>query len=267
MARIGRCHGYRFAGRLRGKRRRSLPVASPTVLPPPAATPSPAVIPTPSPSPTPSPAPSPTPVISFPALATDSSGAYTYPQAVADKQSAMTNEAVNFKIVTSEKVSKIQTVIDGETGKIYTEYETENGLRIWRATIHFTVGGTRKVQFKCTTASGGTVLVPESPIKIEVTFRYTADSTSGVISKGKTVTFTLKTPSSIDYIYAVVDGVNQNIKYTDPASDKDGVKIWKVNITFFGLGDRNVTFEAYDGSSKKAAFPDGGIVITVKDSI
>ena len=211
--------------------------------------------------------PSPTPVISFPSIETDASGAYIYPQVVADKDSALTGEPVYFRVITSENVNKIQTVIDGETGKIYTEYEKDTGVRIWRATIHFTVGGTRKVQFKCTMDTGGTVLIPESPVKINVTFHYTAESTSATISKGKTVTFTLRTPASIDYIYAVVDGVNQNIKYTEPASNEDGVKIWKVNITFFGLGERVVTFEAYDGSTLQATFPDPGITITVKDSI
>jgi len=224
------------------------------------------VVPTDTPEPSVSSTPRPTVVVSFPPMETDASGATVYPQVVADKDSALTNEPVNFRIVTSENVTKIQTMIDGETGKIYTEYETEGGLRIWRATIHFTVGGTRKVQFKCTTASGGTVLIPTSPIKIKVSFNYTAESTSKTISKGKTVTFTLKTPDTIDYIYAVVDGVNQNIKYTEPESSEDGVKIWKINITFFGLGDRIVTFEAYDGSTLKATFPDEGITITVVEN-
>lgn len=241
---------------------------SPTaVITPAVPTPSPAVQLTATPSPTVSAAPSPTPVVSFPPLETDASGAYTYPQVTADKDSAMTGEPVYFRIVTSENVSQIQTVIDGDTGRVYTEYETIAGVRIWRVTIHFTAGGTRKVQFKCTMASGSTVLIPQPPVNIDITFNYTAESTSATISKGKTVTFTLRTPDSIDYIYAVVDGVNQNVKFTEPVSDEDGVKIWKVNITFFGLGERIVTFEAYDGSSLITTFPDPGITITVKESI
>lgn len=228
--------------------------------------PTPTLIPTATPEPSVSSTPRPTIAVSFPPMETDASGAYVYPQVVADKDSALTNEPVNFRIVTSGNVTKVQTIIDGETGKIYTEYETEGSVRIWRATIHFTVGGSRKVQFKCTMASGDTVLIPSTPIRINVTFNYTAASTSSTISKGKTVTFTLKTPDSIDYIYAVVDGVNQNIKYTEPESSEDGVKIWKINITFFGLGNRVVTFEAYDGSTLKATFPDGGIAITVVEN-
>ncbi len=242
---------------------------SPTATPPkvwPTVAASPTIDPTATPEPSVSSTPKPTVVVSFPPMETDASGATVYPQVVADKDSALTNEAVNFRIVTSENVTKIQTIIDGETGKIYTEYETEGSVRIWRATIYFTVGGSRKVQFKCTMASGGTVLIPSAPVKINVAFNYTAESTSSTISKGKTVTFTLKTPDSIDYIYAVVDGVNQNIKYTDPESSEDGVKIWKLNITFFGLGNRIVTFEAYDGSTLKATFPDGGIAITVVEN-
>ena len=243
------------------------PTPSPTVVATPVATPSPTVVPTATPEPSVSHTPRPTPVVSFPPLETDASGTYVYPQVVVDKDEALTGEPVYFKIVTSENVTKVQTVIDGETGKVYTEFETEGSFRIWRATIHFTVGGTRKVQFKCTTAAGGTVLIPDSAIKIKVTFNYTAESTSATITKGKTVTFTLRTPDSIDYIYAVVDGVNQNLKYTEPASTEDGVKIWKVNITFFGLGDRLVTFEAYDGANLVATFPDPGITIIVKESV
>jgi hypothetical protein len=243
------------------------PTPSPTpIMTPAPPTPSPTVVPTATIEPSVSHTPRPTPVVSFPPLETDAAGAYKYPQVVADKSEALTGEPVYFKIVTSENVTKIQTVIDGETGKIYTEYETEGAFRIWRTTIHFTVGGTRKVQFKCTTTSGGTVKIPDSPVKIKVTFDYTAESTSASITKGKTVTFTLKTPDSIDYLCALVDGVNQNIKYTEPAVSEGGVKTWKVNITFFGLGDRLVTFEAYDGSSVAATFPDPGIKIVVKES-
>ncbi len=156
-------------------------------------------------------------------------------------------------------------MIDGETGKIYKEFANDGDYRIWRVTIHFTVGGTRKVQFKCAMASGGTALIPDSRIRIEVTFDYSAESTSNTISKGKTVTFTLKTPSNIDTVYALVDGVNQKEAYTKPFSDEGGVKVWKVNITFFGLGNRTVTFEARDGTSVKATFPDPGIPIIVQD--
>jgi hypothetical protein len=236
--------------------------ATPAAPTPAAATSSPTMIPTMTPEPT----ISPTTAVSFPPLETDASGAYTYPQVVADKTSAMTGEPVNFQIVTSENVNKIQTIIDGDKGKVYTEYEKSGSVRFWRVTIHFTVGGIRKVQFKCTMASGGTVLIPESPVKINVTFHYTAESTSKTITKGETVTFTLKTPDSIDCIYAVVDGVNQNVKFTEPVSDEGGIKTWKVNVTFFGLGERSVTFEAYDGSSLKATFPDPGIPIIVKES-
>ena len=252
-----------------GSEAEGTPTPSPTTIPTatPAATPSPTTIPTATPEPSVSSTPSSTPVVSFPPLETDASGAYVYPQVVVDRDEALTREPVHFKIVTSENVTKIQTFIDGEAGKIYTEYETEGSFRIWRTTINFTVGGTRKVQFKCTTASGDTVMVPDSGVKIKVTFDYTAESTSAAISKGKTVAFMLRTPDSIDYIYAVVDGVNQNIKYTEPASNEGGVKIWDVNITFFGLGNRVVTFEAYDGSSLVKTFPDPGIPIVVKESI
>ena len=122
------------------------------------------------------------------------------------------------------------------------------------------------MQFKCAMASGVTVVIPKSRIRIEVTFDYTAESTSKTISKGMTVTFTLKTPDNIDTIYALVDGVNQNLAYTDPDSNEGGVKVWKLNITFFGLGNRSVTFEAHEGTREKATFPDPGISIIVQDS-
>jgi len=64
-----------------------------------------------------------------------------------------------------------------------------------------------------------------------------------------------------------VDGENQNIKYTEPASAEDGVKTWKIDITFFGLGNRVVTFEAYDGTKLIATFPDPGIPIIVQESV
>ena len=213
------------------------------------------------------PTPEPTPEPSFPQMETDDQGNYTYPQIVADKQSAMTGEPVYFKVITSENVNKIQSVIDGETGKIYTEYERGEGVRIWQTRIFFTSGGIRKVQYKCTMASGSTVLIPKSPLKIDVTFNYTADSTSKTITKGKMVTFTIKTPDSIDSIYVVVDGVNQNIEYNKPESNEDGVKVWKVGVTFFGLGDRVVKFEAHDGSKVVATFPNPGLPIIVQDSV
>ncbi len=245
------------------------PTPAATAAPTPSPTPSPTPAPTEAPTPTATPesTPKPTPVVSFPPLETDSSGAYVFPQVIADKESAMTEEPVYFKIVTSEKVNKIQTVIDGDTGKIYTDYDKEGSFRIWRATIHFTVGGTRKVQFKCTTDTGGTVLIPKSPVKIDVTFDYTAESTSKTISKGKTVAFSLRTPDSIDNIYALVDGVNQNMKYDKPAKSEGGVNVWNINITFFGLGDRTVTFEARKGTKVIATFPDPGITIIVKENI
>ena len=122
------------------------------------------------------------------------------------------------------------------------------------------------MQFKCAMSSGVTVVIPKSRIRIEVTFDYTAESTSKAITKGSTVTFTLKTPDSIDSINALVDGVNQNLDITKPDTDEGGVKIWKVKITFFGLGNRTVTFEALDGTRVKETFPESGISIVVQDS-
>ncbi len=227
-------------------------------------TPSPTAPPTPTPEPSPTAAP--TIAVSYPPLATSESGSYSYPQVVADKAEAQTGEPVYFKIVTSDKVKSIQTIIDGDTGKIYTEHTKDSGLRIWQARIFFTKGGSRKVQFKCSMTTGGTVIIPKSPLKISVTFKYTAESTSKTITAGKTVTFTLKTPDTIDSVYAVVDGVNQDVKFSKPHSNENGIKIWKVNVTFFGLGERKVTFEAYDGSKLKQAFPDTGIIIIVQQS-
>lgn len=246
----------------------SLLTASPTATPTATAIPTstPTIAPTTTPAPTVSHTPAPTPNVSFPPFETDSAGVYEYPQVVVDKDSAMTGEPVYFKILTSKNVNSVQTIIDGEPGRTYKEYESEGDFRVWRTKIHFTVGGRRKVQFKCAMASGGTVLIPDSRIRIEVTFDYTAESTSKTISKGSTVTFTLKTPDNIDSIYALVDGVNQNIEYTEPDSDENGVRVWKLNITFFGLGNRAVTFEAYDGSSLKETFPETGISIVVQDS-
>lgn len=233
---------------------------------PPTQTPEPSPSPTPTTEPTASPTPKPTIVVSFPPLATTDKGANVFPQVVADKTEAMTNEPVNFKIVTSENVNSIRTVIDGEEGtKVYKEYTTENGTRIWQTKIFFTKGGSRRVQFKCGMASGGTAYIPKTPVKITVTFEYTAESTSKKISKGKTVTFTLKTPDTIDTITSYVDGVKQE-EYDEPDSNKDGVKIWKISITFFKLGTRAVTFEAYDGSKLKKTFPDPGIPIIVEDN-
>ena len=246
------------------------PEPTPTVTLTPVTTPTPTPVqtvePTPTPEDTPAPTAKPTPAPSFPDMETDSEGKLTYPQVVSDKQSAMTEEPVYFKIVTSENVSKIQTVIDGDAGKVYTEYEKGDGVRIWQTRIFFTNGGSRKVQYKCTMASGSTVLIPQSPLKIDVTFDYSAESTSSTITKGKTVTFTLKTPSSIDSIFVIVDDVNQNIEYDDPESNEDGVKAWKINVTFFGLGERSVSFEARDGSKVVETFPDPGLTIVVNDS-
>lgn len=234
------------------------PTAPPTLAPTtaPTTTPEPSVVSTPRP----------TPNISFEPFDTDSAGTYTFPQVMVDKTSAKTGEPVYFNILTSSNVNSVQTIIDGEPGKVYKEFVKDGDYRIWRATIHFTTGGRRKVQFKCAMASGGTVLIPDSRIRIEVTFEYTAESTSKAITKGKTVTFTLRTPDNIDTIYALVDGVNQNTAYTEPISDEGGVRIWKVNITFFGLGNRAVTFEAHDGSSVRATFPETGITIIVQES-
>lgn len=243
------------------------PLLTPTMQATQSPTPVPTIESTPTPETTIAPTPEPTPAPVFPQMQTDDEGNYIYPQVVADKQSAMTGEPVYFKIITSENVTKIQTVIDGETGKVYTDYVKGEGIRTWQTRIFFTSGGTRKVQYKCSMASGGTVLIPKSPLKIDITFDYTAEATSKTISKGKTVTFTLKTPESIDSIYVVVDGVNQNIEYDEYESSEDGVKVWKINVTFFGLGERSVTFEAHDGSKVVATFPDPGLPIIVQDSI
>ena len=243
------------------------PVLTPTLETTPSPTPLPTIETTPTPEITPSPTPEPTPAPVFPQMETDDEGNYIYPQVLADKKSAMTGEPVYFKIITSENVTKIQTVIDGETGKVYTDYVKGEGIRTWQTRIFFTAGGTRKVQYKCTMASGGTVLIPKSPLKIDITFDYTAEATSKSISKGKTVTFMLKTPESIDSIFVIVDGVNQNIEYDEFESSEDGVKVWNINVTFFGLGERSVTFEAHDGSKVVATFPDPGLPITVQDSI
>lgn len=232
---------------------------------PPTATPEPTEAPTPTPTETAPPTPSPTPDVSFPPFATTDAGVYVYPQVLADKTSADTGDPVYFKILTSEKVNSIRTIIDGEEqSKVYKEYTTDNGMRIWQARVFFTKGGTRKVQFKCGMASGGSAIIPQDAIKIDVTFEYTAESTSKTISSGKTVTFTLKTPDTIDSVYVLVDGVNQNIEYTEPASNEGGVKTWKISIPFFKTGTRAVTFEAYDGTKLKKTFPDSGITIIVQ---
>ncbi|MDP2891683.1 MAG: hypothetical protein Q8O09_00915 [Bacillota bacterium] len=189
-----------------------------------------------------------------------------YPFVVPDKTRVLTGEAVNFKITTSVRVKKIQTVIDGVSGRTYTNFTTGTDVRNWQAKIYFTTGGKRKVQFKCTMLTGSTVLIPATPVIISVTFKYTATSTSKIISTGKTVTFTLKTPSSITSVYAVIDGVNQNKKFSKPYSDIGGIKVWKVPITFFKLGTRSVKFSACVGTSVKKTFPDTGIVIIVKDN-
>jgi hypothetical protein len=241
--------------------------ALPTVTVTAAPTPMPTTEPSPTDAPTVTPEPEPTPEPSFPDLSTDTSGAYIYPQVVADKTSAKTNEPVYFKIVTSEKVNKIQTVVDGETlKKIYTEYTSDSNVRIWEAKVLFTKDGNRKVQFKCTLSTGGTATIPKTPITIKVAFNYTAASTSKTINSGKMVTFTLKTPSSITSVAAVVDGVKQNVPVKSPDSDNDGVKVWKYNLTFFKPGTREVQFNAYAGSRLKMTFPDPGITIIVQSS-
>jgi hypothetical protein len=233
----------------------------------PVVTPSPTLAPTEEPTATPAPTPSPKPDVSFPPLKANDDGSLSFPQVVADKTSVDTGEPVYFKIITSEKVKSIQTVIDGDTGKIYTDYSTDNGVRIWQTKIQFTKGGTRKIQFKCNMTSGGKALIPKTPIKIDATFKYTAESTSKTISKGKTVTFTLKTPDTTDSVYAVVDGVNQDIVYTKPESEKNGVKVWKVRVTFFKLGEREVKFNACIKNKVKKTFPDTGITIIVQESV
>jgi hypothetical protein len=237
------------------------PTSVKTFAPP---TPSPTPPPTEAPSPTPPPTRKPTPVISFPPFEADASGNYIYPQVFVDRTEAMTNEAVNFKILTSENVNSIQTVIDGEPYKIYKDYVTDKGMRIWQTHIYFTNCGSRRVQFKCAMASGGTAIIPDKAIKISVTFDYTAESTSKEISSGKTVTFTLKTPDIIDSVDAVVDGVKQNIPCDEPDSEEEGVRTWKLNVTFFKTGTRTVTFEAYDGTKLKETFPKTGITIIVQ---
>lgn len=238
-----------------------------TSVPTPSSSPSPSETPTSTPTSTPTQAPSPTPEPSFGTLSTNADGTYVVPQVISDKTSANTGEPVYFKIVTSDKVNKIQTLIDRDALKIYNTYTTENGARIWNAKVFFTTGGNRSVQFKCSTTSGGSALVPQKPVKIAVTFKYTADSTSKTIAKGKTVTFSLKTPSSITKIFVVIDGVNQKIAFTEPASDDSGVRTWKINVMFSKVGNRAVQFEAYTGSKLTATFPDTGIPIIVQDSV
>jgi hypothetical protein len=201
------------------------------------------------------------------AIAPAVSGAASYPLVVPDKTSVMTNEAVNFKITTSVRVKKIQSMIDGEGGRSYTNFTAGEDVRNWKVRLIFTKDGNRKVQFKCTMTTGETVLIPKKPVTIKVAFKYTAESTSRTITKGKTVTFTLKTPSAIKSVYAVVDDVKQKIVYSTPYSEKDGVKIWKVRVTFFKLGQRSVKFEACVGSKVKKTFPDTGLTIIVKESI
>lgn len=219
-----------------------------------------------SPTPSASSTPKPTPEIEFPAFKADSSGDYIIPQVVADKTSAKTNEPIYFKIVTSDKVKSVQTYLDGKGLSVYTKYETDSKYRIWLTKVICTKSGSRKVQFKCALTSGGTVYVPKTaPMKISITFNYTAESTSKTISKGKTVVFTLKTPDTIDKITPYVDGVKQQ-DFKEPDSKADGVAIWKIRITFFGLGTRAVTFKAYDGSKLKKTFPDPGIPIIVQAS-
>lgn len=216
-------------------------------------------------SPTASSTAKPTPEIEFPAFKVDSSGNYIIPQVVASKTSAKTNEPIYFKIVTSDKVKSVQTYLDGKGLSVYTKYETDSNYRIWQTKVICTKSGSRKVQFKCALTSGGTVYVPKTPMKISITFNYTAESTSKTISKGKTVVFTLKTPDTIDKITPYVDGVKQQ-DFKEPDSKEDGVAIWKIRITFFGLGTRAVTFKAYDGSKLKKTFPDPGIPIIVQAS-
>jgi len=245
----------------------SILTASPTASPTAVVTPAPTTAPTSTTTPAVSRTPEPTPNVSFLPFETDSAGTYTFPQVVPDKRSAMTGNPVYFKILTSKNVNSVQTILDGEPGRVYKDFENEGDFRIWRTKIHFTVGGSRKVQFKCAMASGGAAIIPNSPVKIDVTFDYAAESTSKTISKGKTVTFTLKTPDTIDTIYALVDGVNQKIAYTNPDSDEGGVRIWKIKIAFFGLGNRKVIFEAHDGSRLKATFPEPGIPIIVQESV
>jgi hypothetical protein len=193
--------------------------------------------------------------------------AASYPVVTPDKTSVSTNEPVNFSITTSTRVKKIQTVIDGEGGRSYTNFTAGGDVRSWKVKLIFTKDGNRKVQFKCTMTNGETTLIPKKPVTIKVTFKYTAESTSKTITKGKTVIFTLKTPSSIKSVYAVVDNVKQKIVVSKPDSEKDGVKVWKVRVTFFKLGERSVTFDACAGGKVKKTFPDKGIPIAVKESI
>jgi hypothetical protein len=195
------------------------------------------------------------------------SHAAAYPLVVPDKTNVMTGEAVSFKITTSTRVKKIQSVIDGEGGRSYTSFTAGQDVRNWNVKLTFTKDGSRKVQFKCTMTSGETVLIPKKPVTIKVTFKYTAESTSKAITKGKTVTFTLKTPSAIKSVYALVDGAKQKIIVSKSDSEKDGIKIWKLNVTFFKLGERSVRFDACIDNKVKKTFPDKGITIIVKESI
>jgi hypothetical protein len=202
-----------------------------------------------------------------PVNAQEANAAVAYPFVVPDKTKASTGEAVNFKITTSARVNKIQTVIDGVAGRSTSTFSTGDQVRNWSAKIFFMAGGLRKVQFKCTMASGSTVLIPAKPVIISVSFKYTATCTSKTITKGKTVTFTLKTPSTINALEAVIDGVKQNTPFKTPDSDANGIKVWKVNITFFKLGERTVKFDAMTGTSVKKTFPDKALPIIVKETI
>lgn len=190
-----------------------------------------------------------------------------YPLVVPDKSTVTPGQTVTFYVTTSIRVKQIQTMIDGVPGKKYTEY-TETDVRKWQVKITFTTPGDRKVQFRCTMNSGSLVLIPKSPVVIHVlaSTTYKASCTTKSCTSGKTIYFSLKTPDTITSVYAVIDGIKQTKIHSKVIGNANGIKSWRVSITFFKLGTRTVKFVAVKGSTKMKTFPSAGLTITVRSS-
>jgi hypothetical protein len=203
--------------------------------------------------------------VSF-ALPGNAAASVIYPLVVPSSYNAISGKPVTFHVTTSVRVTQIQTVIDGTSGKKYTEYTEGVGVRKWIVTITFTTVGDRKVEFRCKMTSGTLAMIPKSPVVIHVTSaaNYSATSTTKSLTSGKTVYFSVGTPSAIDKLYALVDGVKQTKIGTTVISDKNGIKKWKISIAFFKVGIRSVKFTAYTGTTLKKTFPSTALTLTVK---
>lgn len=200
-------------------------------------------------------------------------GAADYPKIIPAKTTVTVGERLNLTVVTSKNVDKIQTVIDGEQGSVYTNYTEKEDLRNWSTRITFTDPGKRSIAYDAYMNTGKIVRIKAVTIDVkekeepdeddeeeedpkEDPSKYTAKASGTTSMPGDVVTFELTTPEGVTAIMPVVDGVNQK-RVTGKG------KTWSIPIKFNKAGTRKVSFVAYKGDKSVQTFPKSPISIKV----